>query len=584
MQAEPLPPTDGPLARGYDRAVGDVGPDSGRVNAPATRRAAPEWSVVAASWLVGELVFFRSQWLSGFDRVMGDPGAARFLVYVNENWYQALLGRASWRDPAFYFPLGDTLGRSDTLLLWQLVYAPARALGADPFLAFQVVLVTLSAVGFVTFYLVVRTLWHPPVGVGVAGAALFAFSNALYANANHAQLFGVLLVPAVALLCVAAWRATSAGSRAGIAWGAAAAALGVLVLYSTYYVGFFSLLAVAVAALCSLAVTPRVTLGRVVRGVRRGWPTLAGAAVGAAGPGALFAVTYLPGLHASGGYDVAAARFFAPRVSDLVNVGTGNLLWGTALARAVVHGVAATGERDYAITPVLLVTALVVAVAATVVERRRPPVERRYACGVLAATGVSLCLLPLDVGGTFVWSAVAWVPGATGIRAVDRVAVVGGGVIVLSLVAGTAQLLRATSLSRRRLAIVLAAIALSAACVEQVNVSNVAELSRAGQVASLNAVPAPPASCRSFFVETATASLAHPARTQTFAMLLSVRFDLPTLNGTSGSFPPGWRLFYPSRPGYASSVASWVHSHHLLHVCALDLDDDTWRRHGLGSP
>ncbi|HLK45968.1 MAG TPA: hypothetical protein VKT18_08255, partial [Acidimicrobiales bacterium] len=313
--------------------MGDVGPDPGRVDASARRRAVPEWAVVAASWLVGELVFFRSQWLSGFDRVMGDPGAARFLVYVNEHWYQALLGRASWRDPAFYFPLGDTLGRSDTLLLWQLVYAPARALGADPFLAFQVVLVALSAVGFVTFYLVVRTLWHPPVVLGVAGAALFAFSNALYANANHAQLFGVLVVPAVVLLCVAAWRATRAGRRVGAAWGAAAGALGVLVVYSTYYVGFFSLLAAAIAAVCSLAVTPRATLGRVVRGVRRGWPTLAGAAVGAAGPGALFAVTYLPGLHATGGYDLAAARYFAPRVSDLVNVGTGNLLWGTVLAR-----------------------------------------------------------------------------------------------------------------------------------------------------------------------------------------------------------------------------------------------------------
>ena len=59
--------------------------------------------------------------------------------------------------------------------------------------------------------------------------------------------------------------------------------------------------------------------------------------------------------------------------------------------------------------------------------------------------------------------------------------------------------------------------------------------------------PATPATgCSSFFVETTTASAAHPARVQTTAMLLSVRYGIPTLNGTSGSFPKGWRLFYPT--------------------------------------
>jgi hypothetical protein len=398
--------------------------------------------IVASGWIVGQLVFFRAQWLSGFDRVMGDPGAARFIIYVNENWYQSLLGHASWRNPAFYHPIKNTLGLSDTFLLWQIVYTPMRALGADPFLAYQLVLVASSALGFVTFYLLVRTLWHPPIALGLLGAAVFAFSNALYANANHPQLFGVLLVPSVCLLGVAAWRAAVAHRTTGILWGAAFGALSVLVIYSTYYVGFFALLAAVIAGILALLVAPRATAASVAEVVRRGWKALLGVVLGAVLPALLFAVTFLPALHAAGGYKLRSASFFAPTLADLVNVGFGNLVWGATLVQGAVHGVAAQSERDYAVTPILLVLSVLAAVLATVREHRdaAPAGGRRYSSAVLATTGVVLLFLPVAIGGTFLWRVVYWIPGASGIRAVDRISVVASAVLVLALVDASTRL------------------------------------------------------------------------------------------------------------------------------------------------
>jgi hypothetical protein len=537
--------------------------------------------LVAGTWAVGQLVFFRAQWGSGFNRVMGDPGAARFIIYINENWYQALRGHAQWRNPAFYYPLRNTLGRSDTLLLWQLVYAPARALGADPFLAYQLTLVALSVVGFVSLYALVRTLWRPPIALALLGAVLFSFSNALYVNANHPQLFGVLLVPAVCLLGVWSWRAGVAGRAwpAGLL-GAATGALAVLVLYSTYYVAYFAALAALVAGVLALVVAPRATVASVRTLVRVGWASPVGAVVGAIGPGVLFAVTFVPGLHASGGYDVAAARFFAPRLADLVNVGSGNLVWGSSLVVHAVHGKAAADERAYAVTPILLLASLVAAVLATVREHRDPAPERgrRYSAAVLAGTGVVLLVLPMLVGGAFLWQAVSWIPGAEGIRAVDRIAIVAEGVLVLALVDAVARLLPWLRVRVPRPALVAGAAVLAALlCVEQVNVTDSSQMSRSAQVALLGAVPAPPPTCTSFYVETKTASAVHPARTQTTAMLLSARFGIPTLNGTSGSLPAGWHLFYPMRPGYFGHVAQWIAREHVGgEVCALDLDRNRW--------
>ena len=405
-----------------------------------------EVALVALTWFAGQLVFFHEQWSSGFARVMGDPGAARFIIYVNENWYQSLLGHAAWRTPAFYFPVRNTLGLSDTFLLWQVVYAPARALGADPFLAYQLVLLASSAVGFFTFYLLVRTLWRPPIALALLGAALFTFSNALYANANHPQFFGVLLLPSVCLLGVATWRAAQRGARSAAAWGAAFGALGVLVVYSTYYVGFFAILAVAIAGILTLLITPRSTVARIVAVVKTGWFALVGVALGAVLPAVLFAVTFLPALRSAGGYKLQSANYFAPQLLDLVNVGVGNLLWGTSLVRGAVHGTASLSERDYAITPILLLVTLVAVVLATVRERRDvQKVDRRYSPMILAATGVIMLVLPMSSGNNVdtqhsLWRAVYWIPGASGIRAIDRISVVAAGMLVLALIDAGARL------------------------------------------------------------------------------------------------------------------------------------------------
>ena len=61
------------------------------------------------------------------------------------------------------------------------------------------------------------------------------------------------------------------------------------------------------------------------------------------------------------------------------------------------------------------------------------------------------------------------------------------------------------------------------------------------------------------------------------AMLVSQRLSLPTINGYSGYFPPGWGLLEPWLPTYAAAVSEWSEEHGLTSgVCSLDLTTMQW--------
>ena len=95
-------------------------------------------------------------WSSGFRTLLGDNHDTIQLTYLQEHWYQVLLGHASWQSPAIFYPLKGVLGWSDGLLLFDVFYAPLRLLGADMFLAEEITIILLSLVGFVSFVCLAR--------------------------------------------------------------------------------------------------------------------------------------------------------------------------------------------------------------------------------------------------------------------------------------------------------------------------------------------------------------------------------------------------------------------------------------------
>jgi hypothetical protein len=166
------------------------------------------------------------------------------------------------------------------------------------------------------------------------------------------------------------------------------------------------------------------------------------------------------------------------------------------------------------------------------------------------------------------WQAV---PGASALRAGGRVQVVTNGFVVAVVAIALARLLLAIAPGAR-----LAIWGVVLLCVaEQVNLRRNHHLSRAQELAQLAAVPVPPAACKSFYI--VAPDRVPPFVHQTNAMLIAQVANLPTLNGYSGWFPPGWPLWDLGEPSYRRNAWLWAARHGITDgLCEYHIPPRRW--------
>ena len=572
LRFRPLMVSDRQLPRG-DRGLG------GRLRGVWARVVLEAVELVAV-WTVGAAVFFRSQWTSGFRSIMGNNGDTRLIVYLLEHWYQVFQGQAAWRDPAFYYPVKDLLGWSDAFFFYEVWYTPLRLIGFDPFLAAQVSVVLLSLVGFASFVWLARLAFDARPHLALIGGLIFTFANGLWLHSAEFQLLGVWLVPLILFLWVAAFRTLEEHRAQSLVLAAAAGLLTAISFYTGYYVAWFSTLAAGVAFALLLAAGRRAVVTGVLNGLRRGRQlVLMGA--GAFTIGIVpFLVTYLPSrqVHTRSYQD---ALMFAARPHDLINVGTGNLVWSRIIRTLLPSVDLSAFEHTYAVTP--LVMAL--AIAGSVITLRIAPRTRagawpigRLIPAALAGTAVLLSILPIRTRFGSPWASIWRIPGANGIRAIDRIGVVACLCASLALVASASEIYKRTAGHDNQWILrTIIVLLLCVAAVEQLNSTSESYIDRPSELALLRSVQPPPVVCRAFYVVDSSPKNLPFFVYQTEAMVISQRLRVPTINGYTGYYPQDWTLVNPKDPGYRLAVTAWVREHRLQRgMCRLDLADMSW--------
>jgi hypothetical protein len=544
-------------------------------------RVAIEAVELVAVWAVGAAVFFRSQWTSGFRTIMGNNGDTRLIVYLFEHWYQVFQGHATWRDPGFYYPVKDVLGLSDAFFFYEVWYAPLRLLGLDPFLAAQVSVVLLSFVGFVSFVWVARLAFGAPPHLALIGGLFLTFSNGLWLHSGWFQLLGVWLVPLILLLWVAAFRTLETHRVGSLTLAAASGLLTAISFYTGYYVTWFSCLAAGIAVALLIAAGGRTALRGLLNTLRRGQQLLLVGA-GAFALGIVpFLLTYLPArrVHTRSYQD---ALMFAARPHDLINVGNGNLVWSRVIRTIAPSVDLLAFEHTYAVTPLLMA----LAIAGSVITLRISPRAQHGAArsigalipAALVGTAVLLSILPINTRFGSPWALVWRIPGADGIRAIDRIRVVACLCASLALVASASGIYKRTAGHHKQWILrTIIVLLLCVATVEQLNSTRESRIDRPSELALLRSVPPPPAPCRAFYVVDSRPKNLPFFVYQTEAMVISQKLRVPTINGYSGYYPQDWTLVNPHDPGYPQAVAAWVREHRLQQgMCRLDLADMSW--------
>ena len=533
------------------------------------------------SWIPGGLFFFRAQFRSGFDQIGGDNGDARLVVVLHEHWIDVFRGRVSWTSPPFFFPFKGTLGYTDTFFLNQVFYAPLRAAGLDEFLAFQWTVVLLSIVGFVGMFVLLRRV----VGVSLWGtfalATTFAFANNLYIKAAHPQLYSVYWLPLLVLVLVRTIRSRRRSEQ--VLWGALAGGLLGLILFSTYYIGWFAIFIGAIYLAVFALLRWRAGGGRaLVAACRRRIAALAGWLIGLAVTLIPFFVLYVPVLRQIGGRRYEDVMFYyAPHPAEVLNLGANNYLWGS-LARTVLEPAELiNSETSLALTPVLLLLTLAAGIVAWRLRRRAQAGLLASWCVAGAVTVAALTVLPLHFGVGSLWR-LPWeiVPGSSGIRAIDRLQVVAGPLACVTVAVGLATVIRGVHWrrpERGRLAAMTMAAVLVVPVIEQINFGANAYVDRSVEVERLTETPFAPTGCQLFFVIDSATPPHSFAQSSVDALLIAQRTGIPTVNGYSGQYPAGYGLSDPTSPDYQAQVRNWVIAKEVEpNLCSYDIDLRIW--------
>ncbi|WP_425230276.1 hypothetical protein [Sphingomonas sp.] len=530
------------------------------------------------------LVFFRGPIGSELTRFYGDSYDGLIEISLLEHWYGVLARGDAWNVTGYFFPYADTLGYNDTDLVPGIPYALTRLLGGDPFVATLVAHMVMKAIGFVGMYVLLRRGMGIRWWLAIAGAATFATANASLLHMHHAQLLSVGLLPWLGFAAMQGWQGLVAGDRGRfLRWGLAVGGGYGLLAFNAFYAAWFFAFFVLILALVSLVATApawRRTLASSVRRLAAPLLIVTAAAIVSLVP---LLLVYLPKLAAGARHDweLGAGRSLIG-ATGLLNVGSGNLVWGGVLdhgARILSGRPPLTGEARFGI-PWGLLFLLGGAVVAAIRARRARPLEAAMATALV----VSVLLMTRWPGGFSLWRYVyLTVPGADAVRVVSRF-------LLFALVPIVVIVFAYLDRVAWRRGVLMAVVAFL--LVEEVQLAAPLAIDRSREMAMLRDVVPPPAACRVVAVVSArrsTAStmaeatrisamwnneppgmLADNYRHNVDAMLIAVYRGWPTINGFSSFNPPDAVFYAPDSPSYLERVERYARGHRLTGLCMLD--------------
>ncbi|SDR39567.1 hypothetical protein SAMN05444161_3471 [Rhizobiales bacterium GAS191] len=468
----------------------------------------------------------------------GDLGDTRFNTYILEHVYRWLLGlEPHLLAPGLYYPFPDAIFFSDTHAGTAFIYAVFRALGAPRFLAFDL----WFFAGYVATYLAAHYAFAR-MGAGAVtaglGAAIFTFSLPSLAQFNHCQLVYRCGVP---LAMLHLWEGLRGGSARDLLLSAFWLCVQTLI---SVYLGFFLfLLMAAFTVVLPLSTwrsrdwqaTARLAgqgLARIVRVPGKGDVALllATAAAGAA----TVALLWFYG-HTSRLYGMARSweeiSSMLPRPGSYLVMDLLSYWYGPSHMLSGVLPMRPEHQMFMGVGVALLFLAGIVTLVV------RPRAARNLPAGAMLLALAVLVLATLSIHGHSFYAVLVHVPGLNAIRAVTRIIVVlmfPVAMIAVVGLRGLAEEVRPIALGR------LAALICGLAALYEVAMAGRLMFSADAAQRRVDAVIAEARRLQGGVEQPILALVGQDGEmTHLDGELAAQELGWPTVNGYSGSVPPG---------------------------------------------
>ena len=499
---------------------------------------APALACVAGLWLL-----FYPMLGSGFALMQSDLGDTRHLNYVLEHGYRWLAGdphhQALWSPPVF-FPQKETLAYSESLVGLQLVYAPWRALAFAPDTSMQLMMLLSSVLNFVVVYVLLRREIGTSMVGACFGAFLFAFGSMRGAQTGHQHLlphfFTALAV--LAALRVSRTLEDDTRKRQAILWLAVFFFSIVGQIYAGLYLGWFLCFALLIGICWALAF--RQWRAKLWQLLRLHWPVLLTLAVLSALALSPLVIPYRKAASDVGFRSYAEVTTMLPRLQSWFYLGRFNLTYGWLHSFPAFNRLPLFWEHEVGLG---LITTTIVLIGLW--HGRRDPRVLFFAL----VAGTVVLLITFFPGRLTLWRVVyVLVPGAKAMRGMTRIALlllipasIGAALFVDRMLKGTPRL------ARGAVAVVITLCLLEQAR-SQLSYDKAASRRRIDEVARLV-----PSGCRTFYYSVLQGPQVF-IYDQLEAMWASMNLGIPTVNGYSSNYPPGWGT--PMTPGLLFNAVS----------------------------
>lgn len=554
-------------------------------NQPSThsRRAnLRDWLLAVLLGLAGTAQFHLPQLVSRFDMFPGDRGDARLVTFLLEHWYQVLRGNNSWLSPPMFYPVKGTIGYADLVIGYAVPYSLLRALGLDMLYATEVAIIFISFANYFVCYILLRKILNLNTLASCAGAMFFAFNSPKLVQLGHLQLQPVTFLPLAIIFVVLFARHAQSNSRVKAFVFLSLAALSLdLQLVTGFYAGWFFVFWSCLFLLV-IAILP-ATRAYVWSLLKKSWQAVAAATILFVVGLTPFLIAYLPVLRGTGGRPYAEVQALIPVPWSLLVMGERNFLWG-GLAEAIKHSYPLHPELQIGIgfIPSLAWIGLLLYAVWLIrkgrVSRAAKPGGWTFIVPLILATTL-VYLIGMRYWNDFSpWQFAYHFPGATGIRAVARYAIVLALPMSIAFSFGLDRLLnRLDSRTMRNAVYSIAVIAVvTFGLVEQFAVGqnfNGFSIKTENQYLRRLASKLPD-NCTAFYAGVDTDQVRNDFEYQIDTILVALMRDVPTLNGYSGQVPPDWPLWEVRAPNYQQRVDDWVNLKRIPgKICRLDIKD-----------
>lgn len=541
--------------------------------------------------------FHRAQFSSNFDSFFGNRGDARYITYLMEHWYQAILGKTNLLSPAMFYPVKGVLGYSDVLLGYAIPFSILRAIGLDTLTALEFTIIFLNFVNYIVCFILLCAVLRFNVIASCAGAAFFAFNSPKFAQMFHLQLQAVFFLPLITIFIILFVRnaATISQKKAFGLLSVAGLFLNLQLLTAFYWGWFFVFWCFLFTA---LGFSLRRTRLFILTLVKNFWKALIGSAAVFIIGFVPFLLIYLSIIRTVNWWPYDHVNDMIPGVRSFLSMNDGNYVWGyLAVALRQTPALPNWEEHHIGIGLIASLTWLAASILGIWILTKYAKSSSTSISNTIAADDrreLNFLFLALTILATtffYVIGVKYWAdyspwryvylyfPGAKAIRAVARY------VIVLSLPMAVVFAftihwgMQKISLQRgaltRRVLTILLFIVVASGLFEQFGDSSGINtgFSKRNEKAFLEKLAAKlPDDCSAFYVAAEPEDDGDSYEYQIDAMLISVMRQVPTVNGINGQFPPNWDFYEIKAPDYEEKVWRWINRHAIKgNICRLEI-------------